>query len=298
MQLLTEGSGMDSGEARKALSAARNRVQNSDWYLFGPRSRKATHAAVQEAMTTLDSEGWATSTLARWSAGDGLVSLRFVSVPDVVDNDLKRVGSVIDDSNAVSPLMIAMKRAVLKEQVEDLEAATGKSMECQLTASLAAAYDYKPAGETYSAWAVVSSLLDSGLADTAVSILAGRAKTLMGHYHDGANAPLPLDDDPSLMLVELLCCGAPEADVVKLAGKLDSTEAKPAVLAEVQAMLSNAARYCHTWSEAGEEDKTGLETPAEVSAKAISEAADKLESAGDGSAGLLLRGLRSAIYGA
>lgn len=298
MRLLTEGSGMDSGEARKALSAARNRVQNSDWALFGPRSRKATMRAMQEAMTTLDSEGWVNSTLARWSTGDGLVSLRFVSVPDVVDNDLKRAGSVIDDSNAVSPLMVTMKRAVLKKQVEDLEAATGKSMECQLTASLVAAYDYKPAGETYSAWAVVSSLLDSGLADTAVSILAGRAKTLMWHYHDGADAPLPLDDDPSLMLVELLCCGAPEADVVKLAGKLDSTGAKPAVLAEVRAMLSNAVRYRHTWSEAGEEDKTGLETPAEVSAKAISEAADRLESAADGNAGLLLRGLRSAIYGA
>lgn len=289
---------MDRDEARKVLSAARNRVQHGDWALFGPRSRKATTRAVQEAMTTLDSEGWAISTLARWATGDGLVSLWFVSVPDVVDNDLKRVGSVIDDSDAVSPLMVTMKRAVLKEQVEDLEAAEGKSMECQLTASLAAAYDCRLAGETYSAWVVVSSLLDSGLTDTAVSILSGRAGTLMGRYHDGANAPLPLDEDPSLMLVELLCCGAPETDVVKLAGELAAIEAKPAVLAEVQAMLSTAVRYCHTWSESGEEDKTGLETPADVSAKAISEAADRLESAGDGSAGLLLRGLRSAIYGA
>lgn len=289
---------MDRDEARKVLSAARNRVQHGDWALFGPRSRKATMRAVQEAMTALDSEGWTISTLARWATGDGLVSLRFVSVPDVVDNDLKRVGSVIDDSDAVSPLMVTMKRAVLKEQVEDLEAAEGKSMECQLTASLAAAYDCKPAGETYSAWVVVSSLLDPGLADTAVSVLSDRARTLMGRYHDGANAPLPLDEDPSLMLVELLCCGAPEVDVVKLAAELATTEAKPAVLAEVQAMLSNAARYSHTWSEAGEEDKAGLETPAEVSAKVISEAADRLESVDDGSVGLLLRGLRSAIYGA
>ena len=286
---------MDSVEARKTLADARTRVKANRWSWFGAGSKKAVSAAVREAMTVLDSAGWARETLLHRAVAGGFLCLRVVSSPDVVDTDLTAVYSTVDEPGATSTHAAQLRQSLMREQIEHLEAEHSQVIESMLTARMVAVSDDRETGETATAWVTTVDGHDVDEATTtAADMLSEYAAVLM---RSGAGAfSYVLDDDPVLSLASLTRWSADVSACRDLAHEVMHGSYKPAVTAAASAILDRAVRYCEKWEEASVDDRTGSAAPVDVVSKAVGDATERLEVTGTDDAKLTLKGLEAAIY--